>query len=219
MTDDHEPNSTGTPSPADMLAVSRLQQQRTEQEFSGRPAIMFAAWGLAWLFGFGTLFLAAGGRPPTGPSFVIALLVFFAFLAAAGVVTGVLLRRAARGLRGPTQTSGVLYGWSWTLAFVALGTLLAAAQRAGLSDEVYALLWSAGAGLIVGILFLCGGAMMCDRWQYGVGLWILLINGAGAFASVPGHYLVMSLAGGGGFLVTALVLTLRPSLWTPARPS
>lgn len=216
MTDDHEPDFEDAPSPADMLAVSRRQQQRTEQEFSGSPATMFGAWGLAWLVGFGALYVSVDATPTFGAAFLVALLLFFACLATAGLVTGLLLRRASRGLRGPTQTSGAMYGWSWTLGFIALGGLIAATRNAGISDEGYALLWSVGSGLIVGVLFLCGGAMMCDRWQYGIGLWILAVNGGGAFAGIPGHYLVMSLAGGGGFLVAALVLARRPKLWAPA---
>ncbi len=214
MTDDQDHPGEQPPSPADMMALARRQQERTEQELSGSPAVMFGAWGLAWVAGFGTLFLTLGAKPVIAVPLGIALLIFFACLGSAGIVTGFLLRRASRGLRGPTQTSGAMYGWSWTLAFVALGAIIEAIRRIGVSYEVYALLWSAGSGLIVGVLFLCGGAMMCDRWQYGIGLWILAVNLGGAFTGIPGHYLVMSLAGGGGFLVTALVLAGRPKLWT-----
>lgn len=217
MNEERVPESTEHPlSAAEMLAVTETQQQRTEAELSGRPGALFGAWGLAWLFGFGALFATIGRDPIVEIAWPFALLFFFACLGSAGVVTGKLLRHASRGLRGPAQTGGAMYGWSWTLGFLALSGVIAAVARTGISYEVYALLWSAGSGLVVGILFLCGGAMMCDRWQYGIGLWVLAVNAAGGFAGIPGHYLVMSLAGGGGFLAAALVLSRRPKLWTPA---
>ncbi|MBA8822782.1 hypothetical protein FHX42_000111 [Saccharopolyspora lacisalsi] len=204
------PDTTGeTPSPAEMLAVAEHQQERTRNGLDIRPGLLFGAWGTAWLLGFGELFLTIG---PAGAVVIPlwgALALFFACLAGAGTITAVTLIRVSQGLRGPSQRAGAMYGWSWTIAFGCLAVLITAVGRLGIDFEVYALLWSAGSGLLVGLLFLGGGALSNDWWQYCVGLWILLINAVGAFAGIPGHYLVMSLAGGGGFLLVALVLALR----------
>jgi hypothetical protein len=70
-------------------------------------------------------------------------------------------------------------------------------------------LWSAGSGLVVGILYLVGGALWQDRVQYGLGAWILAASAAGALAGSPAVYLVMSLAGGGGFLLAAAWFAVR----------
>ena len=45
-----------------------------------------------------------------------------------------------------------------------------------------------------------GGALWGSWVMYGVGLWTLLGAAASVYAGVPGNYLVLSLAGGGGFL-------------------
>ena len=86
---------------------------------------------------------------------------------------------------------------------------MAGAERAGVSRDIIGLLRSAGAGLVVGLLYLAGGALWQDRVQYGLGLWILLASRAGALVGTPGIYLVMSLAGGGGFLLAAASHSLR----------
>ncbi|MDR7302640.1 hypothetical protein [Haloactinomyces albus] len=212
MNEHREPDAAeAAPSPAEMLAITEQQQKRTERELDADPGILFGAWGLAWLLGFAELFLTIGREPIVVIPLWASLAIFFGFLGTAGAITAWHLTRTMRGIRGPSRVAGAMYGWSWTLGFVALGAMMGATARLGISHEVYALLWTAGSGLLVGVLFLSGGALMGDRWQYGIGLWILLVNAVGAFAGIPGHYLVMSLAGGGAFLVAGLVLSLKPA--------
>ncbi|RCW39924.1 hypothetical protein DFQ14_1135 [Halopolyspora algeriensis] len=219
MNEHREPDTgTGTPSPAEMLAITEQQQRHTERELDANPGLLFGAWGLAWLLGFGELFLTIGRDPIVTLPLWAALTIFFGCLGTAGTITAWHLTRAMRGVRGPSQTAGAMYGWSWTLGFIALGAMIGATAQLGISYEVHALLWTAGSGLLVGVLFLSGGAMTGDWWQYGIGLWTLLINAVGAFAGIPGHYLVMSLAGGGGFLVAGIILSLRPAKHHTAAP-
>lgn len=39
--------------------------------------------------------------------------------------------------------------------------------------------------------------------QYALGVWMLVAGAGSVFAGVPGNFLVLALAGGGGFLVLA----------------
>lgn len=211
MNEHREPErETTSDSAAEMLAITRQQRDRTERSLNVNPGILFGSWGVAWLLGFGELYLTIGSDPILSLPLWGALLIFFACLGTAGMITGRELRHATRGLQGPSQKAGAMHGWSWTLAFVGLGGMTAAAARMGISDDAYALLWTTGAGLLVGVLFLNGGAIQGgDWWLYGIGLWILLVNGVGAFAGIPGHYLVMSLAGGSGLVLMGIVLAVR----------
>ncbi|SFD62322.1 hypothetical protein SAMN04487819_101368 [Actinopolyspora alba] len=208
MSEEHT-SGTSTPSPAEMLAITERQQQRAERALDINPGLLFGVWGAAWVLGFGELYLTIGDDPVLLVPLWQALGIFFGCLGVAGFITVWHLASSLRGLRGPTQKSGAMHGWSWTLGFVGLGALIAATSRMGISDDVYAMLWASGSGLLVGVLYLSGGALTGSWTQYGVGLWILAINAAGAFTGIPNHYLVMSLAGGGGFLVAGTVLTLR----------
>ncbi|PRW63789.1 hypothetical protein [Actinopolyspora mortivallis] len=198
-----------SPSPAEMLAITEQQHQRTERALDVSPGLLFGTWGLAWGLGFGELYLTAGPDPVLDVPFRYALSAFLLLIVGAGVVTAWHLAGSLRGLRGPAQRSGAMYGWSWTLGFVALGMMIGAVGRLGISDEVYAMLWTSGSGLLVGTLYLSCGALTRDWLQYGVGAWILLVNAIGAFTGIPHHYLVMSLAGGGGFLLAGVVFALR----------
>lgn len=205
---DSEPDDEAV-SPADMLAVAEQQRTHTERELGGTFPWTFAAWGIAWMAGFGWLAVTIGETAPLDIPLGYALIGFFCCLLLAGVYTGVTLGRSTRGLRGNSQTAGAMYGWSWALGFLALNMLIGAQGRYDLSDDAIALLWSTGSGLVVGMMFLAGGAMLLDKAQFAVGCWILLINAVGGYAGIPGHYVVMSLAGGGGLVAAAIHIGIR----------
>lgn len=201
--------SEQSPSPAEMLALAEQQQKHAQRHLTGHPGLLPGAWGLAWLLAFGELYLTVGADPVLRLPLPISLVVFFGILACAGVATAVHFARTTRGLRGPGPTGGAMFGWTWTLGFLCLGAMAGAMARVGIPPEAYALLWSAGAGLLTGVLFMCGAALSADPGQYLIGGWILVVNAVGAFAGIPGHYLIMSLGCGGGLLVLALVTSLR----------
>jgi len=53
------------------------------------------------------------------------------------------------------------------------------------------------------VLYLAGGAIWRDRFQYGMGVWIILAAAASPFVGVPANYLVLAFGGGGGLLAAA----------------
>jgi hypothetical protein len=98
-----------------------------------------------------------------------------------------------------------MYGWAWFLSFAAMSLTLAGLARAGANPEVMALASNSLSCLIVGIMYLTGAAMWQETRLYVLGVWILLVAGVATVVGLPGLYLVMALAGGGGFLLLALV--------------
>jgi hypothetical protein len=60
------------------------------------------------------------------------------------------------------------------------------------------------------VLYHAGGALWQDRFQYGLGVWMLVTGAGSVLAGVPGNFAVLALAGGGGLLLTAGYFTLRP---------
>jgi hypothetical protein len=172
-------------------------------------ALFYGPWGAAYLLGFGSVFLtypsAAPLRLPGGVAAVITGVLF----AAAIVVSVVNGTRAGRGVRGPSRMVGAMYGWSWTLGFSALAAVNIGVTRRGLPADAATLLWSGSALLLVGVLYLAGGALWQDRFQYGLGVWMLLSGAGSVFAGVPGNFAVVALAGGGGLLLAAGYFALR----------
>jgi hypothetical protein len=196
-------------SAGESLALIEHQHQEAHRRLGVNPAVFYGPWGVAYLLGFGSIFLTyPTGSPFRLPGAVAAVITGLLFAAATSisVVTGV---RAGRGLRGPSRAAGAMYGWSWTLGFCALTAVNLGVTRLGLPDDAVTLLWSGTSQLLVGVLYLAAGAMWQDRFQYGLGVWMLVSGAFSVFAQVPGNFAVVSLAGGGGLLLAAGYFALR----------
>ncbi|MNW54505.1 hypothetical protein D3C74_321070 [compost metagenome] len=148
---------------------------------------------------------------PTGPGGAVgqpepwAFLAFSFLIVSAVAITIVHIMTRVSGVRGASARSGALYGWAWFISFAAMSMVLGGLARAGANPEVMALASNSLSCLVVGIMYLAGGAMWQETRLYVLGVWILLVAGAATIVGQPGLYLVMAAAGGGGFLLMALV--------------
>ncbi|MBA8930241.1 hypothetical protein BC739_007474 [Kutzneria viridogrisea] len=185
-------------SPEEMLALIAQERAELGRRRAVSPVPTFAAWGLAWLAGFGACYLAATGLLP----WLLAGLVLGVLVAVAVVVPIVRGARAASGVRGPSRQLGLMYGLSWVA-----GPLALSAINSGLGAGTVP--WTASAMFMVGLLYLAGGMLWRDLSQYLLGLWVLLFAAISVHLGSPGNFLVLSLAGGGGMLVQAGWLALR----------
>jgi hypothetical protein len=196
-------------SPKDTLHLIAVQRESVARSLRVDPALILAAWGLAWLIGFGVIYLAAKGRLGFFNAPWLAYALAGILFAAAAIFTfGAQIRRG-RGVRGPSQRVAAMYGWSWGLAFIGVLALGLALEHQGLSSDMAPLLWTGSSLLAVGLLYLAGGMLWDDRLQYGLGVWVLVIGAASVAAGVSTNFAVLSLAGGGGFLVAAATFRAR----------
>ncbi|WP_414941196.1 hypothetical protein [Amycolatopsis sp. cmx-11-51] len=193
--------------PEESLALIARQTEDTQREIGPRPAVLLAVWGLVWLFGFGLVYVSA---PPTSlmPLWVAAVIVVAGF-AGAMTYSAIYGIRAGRGVRGPSRLVGAMYGWSWMIAFGGLTVVNTALIRLGLGTELIPLLWSGTSLMLTGLMYLAGGMLWQSKLQYGLGVWIIVCGAASVLAGGPHNFLVLSLAGGGGFLVASLVYLVR----------
>jgi hypothetical protein len=197
-------------SAGESLALIEQQQELVQRQLMVNPMVFYGPWGAAYLLGFGSIFLTYPTVLPWQLPGVLAAVVagvLFAVATFSSVVTGV---RAGRGMRGPSQAAGAMYGWSWTLGFCALTVVNVGVNRLGLPDDAVTLLWSGSSFVLVGVLYLAGGALWQDKFQYGLGVWMLVSGAGSVLAGVPGNFAVVSLAGGGGLLLAAGYFALRP---------
>jgi hypothetical protein len=197
--------------PARMLALLQAERQRTAVALTPDARLLFGVWGAAWLVGFLAMWASASSAAPVRPDGAVAGAAFAVLLGGAAVVTGVHLARRTAGVRGTSSRVGAMYGWTWFVAFGALFAVMAGAYREGIGPDTAALLWSGASALVVGALYMAGGAIWQDGVQFALGLWIVLSGAAGALAGFPTVFLVMALAGGGGFLAVAAWFALRGS--------
>jgi len=191
---------------ADSLRLIREQQDRARAALEPDGRALYAAWGIAWLAGY--LVLWGSSRSRVEPE-AWAYWVFAGALAAAVVFTMVHTMTRSAGVRGASARTGAMYGWSWLLGFLAFSVFLGGLARAGADGEIMGLASNGGASLVVGLLYLGGATAFGDRNLFVLGTWILLVAGAATLVGLPGTYLVMALAGGGGFVVMAAVEHLR----------
>ena len=205
-------------SAGESLALIERQQREAQRALGVNPALIYGLWAGAYLLGFGAVFLTYPTAVPLRlPGSVAGVIIATLFVAAtvASITAGV---RAGRGVRGPSRAAGAMYGWSWTLGFCTLAAVNTGVTRLGLPHEAVTLLWSGSSLLLIGVLYLAAGALFQDRFQYGLGLWMLVSAASSVFAGVPGNFAVVSLAGGGGLLLAAGYFALLCPRRPPTAP-
>lgn len=190
-------------------ALIAEQRARVEAATAVDGRVLFGAWGLAWSVGFLLQWLAWPGAPRIGLPYGGALAIFTGLLLAAGVVTAVHLARCSAGVRGTSASQGAMYGWAWFLSFCGVGALGAWLGTSGVSDEVMAVGMTGSSTLLVGALYMAGGAMLNERTQFALGAWICVTTAAGLLTGPPTLLVVIAVAGGGGMLLAALVEHVR----------
>jgi len=182
--------------PDKAFKVYLQQSKRASLDLSVASRGNLIIWGVAWLVGYGALWVSA--RQTTAAPEPWAFVVFGVCLAGAFVLSAVLGARSARQVSGPSALAGALFGWAGFLAFGGGMTMTAIiCLRYGLSGEATGVLYNAVAALILGILYLTGGALWSDRTMYIVGATMIVLGVIGTVIGVPTGYLAMALIGGG----------------------
>lgn len=210
----------GELSPEESLSLVKAQRDVATRRVRVDPVPILAAWGVAWLVGFGAIYLASPQGPgPLLPTWAAGVIAGVLFAVALVVSIGQSVWRG-RGIEGPSRQVGAMYGWSWLMGLAGLYGVNLGLMHAGMASRLLPLAWSGSALLVVGVLYLAGGMLWKDRVQYSLGAWTLVTGAASVSAGVPANFAVLSLAGGGGFLVGAAVSYLRRtrSLTTPTWP-
>jgi hypothetical protein len=202
--EDEKPLSAG-----ESLAIIERQKREMQRRLWVNVPLFYIPWGTAYLLGFGAVYLTYPTALPVRLPGQVAALVVGILFATAFIVSIVAGTRAGRGVHGPSRAAGAMYGCSWTLGFAALTAVNLGMSRLGLPDDAVTLLWSGTSLLLVGVLYLAGGALWQDRFQYGLGVWMLVTGAVSVFAGVPGNFAVVSLGGGGGLLVAAAYFAMR----------
>ena len=197
-------------SPGASLEMIETERRNVRRGLGVDPAPIFGMWGVTFLVGWGACYLAVPQGPgPFLPVWAAVVILVVLYLVAIALPI-VLSARAGRGVRGPSRTAGRMYGWSWALGFGALNIINAGLIHTGLPAPTITLLWSGTALLVMGLLYIAGGMLWRDLVQYALGVWMLAAGAGSVAAGYPGDFLVLSLAGGGGFLLwAALALVTR----------
>ncbi len=168
----------------------------------------YISFGLAYLLGHGAAALSRGDGPLVGlPGWLPVTLLGIGF-AIGTVCATVAALRAQRGAGRSDVLSGRLLGLSWAVGFTALFLAITGLSSTLAAPGLQAVLWPAGSGLVVGLIYLAEGAARRNVLHYAVGIWLALISTVALFFGTPAFFGILAIAGGGGYAV-ATVLEFR----------
>jgi hypothetical protein len=213
---DAAPDDDAPLDPAASAAIVAAQRARVAQETDVDGRLLFGAWGVAWLLGFGAMYAVAGERPLLDWPPEAAGAVFGGLLVTAAVITAVHIGRRTSGVHGDSAAQGAMYGWSWFLGFAGVFALSATLVDAGADPVVVETAMTVASPLVVGVLYMAGAAIWRDRTQFALGVWIVVVTIGAAFVGMPWMLAVMALAGGGGMLAGAVAAGMRRRRCAPA---
>ncbi|MFJ3728570.1 ABC transporter permease [Streptomyces sp. NPDC090045] len=189
---------------------------RRPGEVDNRAA--YAGFALAYVLGHGAAAASHGDTPLLGlPGWLPVTLL------GTGLTTGIVLAtlaavRAQRGATAPELLSGRLLAAAWIAAFTALALAITGLTSVLGAPELQSVLWPAGSGIVVGLLYLAEGAVRRNVLHYGLGVWLALTSAAALSLDAPGLYGVLAVAGGGAYtLATALEHRRLRSLAGPSQ--
>ncbi|MDR0944642.1 MAG: hypothetical protein LBM66_00535 [Bifidobacteriaceae bacterium] len=181
------------------------QRAATRRAIYPSSAYLWLVWGAAWLIGYGLLGATAGPRRDAAPW---SWICYVTCLVAATAATLAHTSRRASGQRGRNRRGYVLSGLTWFVAVAGTGLALsaiAASFGTGVPGYQITQLFYVVYGLVIGTLFMAGGAMLGVGSLFGVGAWIALTAAAAALTDFHAGRWVTAIAGGGGMVAAGLV--------------
>ncbi|GAA1338159.1 hypothetical protein [Arthrobacter roseus] len=193
--------------PRQALQVSSETEARTGRTLQPRVALQYAIWGTAWLIGYGVLHGSSHGWLPLEYSTALIIFGVALFL---GVASSIGLSIAVSiGIRGDSAFQGAVYGWTWMLAFVVVFFAASRIAQMGADQQFNGMMVNALAVLVVGMMYMFGGALWRDIPMLVLGIWFLLVNVMALIAGPEQFITVYLTLGVGGFYAAALVTYLQ----------
>ncbi|MFJ2032077.1 hypothetical protein [Streptosporangium sp. NPDC087985] len=200
----------GALSPQETLRLIEQQGSAAAHRLTPDPVPHYLAWGVAWIVGFGALFLYHGlsGTPYVPIPFAVALALQFGSSLLAILVSALTMWQLGSPVRGASQSRGMMYGFAWFFSFFTVW-MVAMRFAPQLPPAESSLLWASLSMMVVAVLYMAGGAVWLARPMFVFGAGLAVLNGIGATAGPGWHALLMSVGAGGGSVVAGLMLRRR----------
>jgi len=207
-------DGAGTDQPVNMdaaaaAAIMKEARDRALRRLRPDHRATFTAWGLAWLFGDGAMWLIVRGQHPyhgLSPAAYAAIVLLVIFAALASVEEN----RAESGVGGLSAVRRRLSSVSAFLGYAGIFALEGALAHAGAGRPVLGVFEAAAPILVTGLLYLARSAAIQDWPMTSLGLWLVIVGAASGFAGPEAVWGICALAAGPAFLLAAgLQLRLR----------
>lgn len=196
--------------PDAMLALIEGETREVQRAFGAQEVVHYLAWGAAWLLGYLVLWASweESGSPVVIPA-VPAAAVFAGLLGAAGATSIVVGIRSNRGLRGPSDFVGRVYGISWMLLGVTAAAVGVGLIRAGMPSDLAALYFPSVYALVLGAMYLAGTMLWRSVDQLVIAIIVLVAAAVTPFFGAPANLLAMALLAGISLIVAGLIALAR----------
>jgi hypothetical protein len=187
-------------------AVVQDARIRARRELVINAPLVYAAWGLVCLLGYGAMWLSVRGQHPyTGPSGVsIAAVFVLAGFAAAAVL--VIIHRSAAGIDGQSMRYRRIILATWATGYLIL-LLVQAAISSSVSTQTLAFVALAGPLLLAGLTYILASVLGRNRLAFALGAWLVIVAASCAWLAPATTLATCALAGGGAFLLMAVIET------------
>jgi hypothetical protein len=192
----------------DVLGAAAIMQQasdRAQHELRINYRLLFATYGLLYLFGYGAAWLSVRGQHPYHGPMGAGLGVLLALATAAAVVTVVVVGRAVTGVGGwsARQRRAALLSFGTGLAGVYL--LDGALFHVGASWSVIGVYGATAPMLVIGMAYAFSYAFVANWSVCLLGVWLIVVAGTSGYAGPVGVWAVGALAAGLAFLLMAAI--------------
>ena len=187
-------------------AVVQDARARARKELVISAPLVYTAWGLVWLLGYGAMWLSVRGQPPyRGPSGVSIAAVFVLAGFAAAVVL-VMATRAVAGIDGRSARYRRIILATWATGYLIL-FLIQAGISSSVSTRALAFVGLAGPLVLAGLVYILASVLGRDRPAFALGAWLVIAGASCAWLAPAAIVATCALAGGGAFLLIAVIET------------
>lgn len=182
-----------------------LEQTRREADDALTPdsRALYVVWSVAWFIAMISAWLGLRSGGPFSEG--VGMTLYFIAIGVAGVYTAFELFSKQQGIGGRSRVLGRWWGISWGIGWVSWALMMGGINRlAGSGNtEITTTLAPALATMVVGALYLQGGAFWPRSQMMLPGWLLLLVGGASTFAGPVNHYLVLGIGGALSFALAA----------------
>jgi hypothetical protein len=187
-------------------AVVKDARARARRELVICAPLVYAAWGLTVLLGYGAMWLSVRGQHPyTGPSGgSIAVVLGLAALAVAAVV--VIISKTVAGIDGRSARVRSIILRTYATGYLIL-LCVQVAIKSSVSNRTFLFVAFAGPLLLAGLTYILASALRLDRTAFALGAWLVIVGVSCAWQAPAAILATCALAGGGAFLLMAVIKT------------
>jgi len=187
-------------------SVMQDARARARKELVISAPVVYAAWGLVWLIGYGGMWLSVREqhpyRAPSGVS-MAALFVLAAFAVAAVIAV---VHRRTEGIGGQSARDRRFILATWATGYLILLVVQATISHS-VGARAYAFLDFAGPLLLAGLVYVLAFVLGRHRSAFALGSWLIIVGASCAWLAPATILATCALAGGGAFLLIAVIET------------